>query len=172
MISSAQFNAFADSLVKQGIIEKSDVEADKKLIEQALNDSLNGGVSVVQYNYTLNPNTPTAPTVAYNNNGQVITGTETDPIKIFIMSKQARDNAKKDEENKHADLIKRCEHEWYLFDKAATSSERYSVSLGRNIDKEYFMSNPYPCRHGRCLKRFTSEEDVKKHMYQHYAMAR
>lgn len=173
MLSASQIDAFAATLVKQGIIEKSDIEADKNLIEQALRDSLNGGVTVVKYNHIENPsNSFTPPSAAYNNNGQLITGTETDPVKIFIMSKTSRDNALREERRKQKELIERCEHEWYLFDKSTPSNERYSPSLGKNLDREYFMSNPYPCRHGRCLKRFTSEEDVKKHMYTHYAMAR
>jgi hypothetical protein len=136
---------------------------DKNLIEQALRDSLNGGVIVQKYNYIQKPSTPTSPTPAYNANGQPITGTEEDPVKIFIISKTARDNELRDERKKQQELNERCELEWYLYDKN-TTDKRY--------DKQYFFDNPYPCRHGRCLKRFTSEEDVKKHMYTHYVMAR
>jgi hypothetical protein len=93
-LSNSQVQAFADTLVKKGIIDKSDIEVNKDLIEESLKLSTSTGLQVQLYSGgpvgNTNISVRTAGTSNYN--GQPLYRTEWQPTKIFEMLYTSRKN--------------------------------------------------------------------------------
>jgi hypothetical protein len=92
MISQSQLDNFATSLVKAGIVQESDVEIYRNLMEQSLNDSLGEGL-LVQVDPTL-----------IKDNQQVF-GREYDPVAIFKMYLQSARKNKQRIDEEHEILV-------------------------------------------------------------------
>jgi hypothetical protein len=170
-ITEGQVEAFARSLITQGIIDKSDLEVNKDLLAETLKLSQSPeGLPMVMYSYSPHENTDLArpkPGVdPYN--GQTITKPIHDPLEIFLWLYNSRKNRLADEQRAHKELVDKAEYDWYCYNNSTPASERYNVSLGGNITREYFLDNLYRCQtSARCLKRFKTQEEQAKHRWTH-----
>ena len=167
-ITSGQIEAFDETLVKQGIIDRSDIGTYRNDIEQALRDSVSQeGLLMPQDNWTEVGNSGIVVRTAAidGNNGQRIYKHEFDPIRIFTAYLTGRKNKQAKDELDARELK-------LQYDRHTPTNERYNAYLGTYVTKEYFIDNPYKCSHPRCIARFKLQDEAKKHAYRHYAVAR
>ena len=156
-ITLSQLDAFADSLVKAGRIQKSDIELYKYEIEQSLRDSLSGCLPV-----QIDPRL-----VA---NGEKKYRHIYDAVEIFDYYLESNRNEKRAKQEQQHRLLDDALRDWNYYDQHTPATERYNTSLGIWITKDYFILNPYICPSStKCNRRFTTEEEAKKHAYRHYA---
>ena len=172
-ITASQAEAFAKALVKAGIIEKGDIEENKNIIEEALRISQSrDGLQKVMYNISdrVGSESTVKPAVsAYN--GQVIHGTTHEPLEIFTALYNTKKSEQSQKEKQAQTLIDSALHDWSLYERKVPSNQRYNASIGRNIDKAYFLENPIKChwQAAGCMARFKTKEDMQRHRYIHGA---
>lgn len=72
-----------------------------------------------------------------------------------------------DKEYKARELEEQAEYDWYCYDKSTPSNKRFNVSVGRVIDKAYFLENPIKCvfQSAGCMHRFKTQDEMQKHRY-------
>jgi hypothetical protein len=122
------------------------------------------------YNYTEPTGSELTKTPAISAyNGQVLTRAIHDPIEIFSILYTCKRNELADKERKANELMDQALKEWYYYEQRTSSSDRYNVSLGRYIDKAYFLENPIKCIHASagCLYRFKTLEEMQRHRWKH-----
>jgi hypothetical protein len=171
-ITDGQIEAFAKALVNNGIIEKSDIEENKTLIEESLKLSLSrDGMPVVVYNYTDRIGSEFTKTPAMNAQfpEQELTKAIRDPQEIFLFLYHAKRNEEKAKEDQQHKLLDEALMDWYYYDQKTPATERYNPSLGTRITRDYFIENPYKCKWqaAGCHMRFKTPEDAQRHRYQH-----
>lgn len=65
------------------------------------------------------------------------------------------------------ELIEDALLEWHYYQQSVTENNRYNPSVGRKIDKQYFLDNLYKCHFSSagCMHRFKSKEEMTAHRY-------
>jgi hypothetical protein len=170
-ITSGQIEAFTKTLVNNNVIDKSDIEVNKDLIEEALKISQSTeGLPMVLYNISPQPNGDIIKTEAKSGyNGQTLTKPIHDSIEIFLALYNTRKSELKAKEQKAQQLLDDALRDWHYFEQKTSATERYNPSLGTWITKDYFIENPYKCawQAAGCQMRFKTPEEAQRHRYRH-----
>jgi hypothetical protein len=74
-----------------------------------------------------------------------------------------------DKEYKARELIDQALLDWHYYEHKVPSNQRYNPSIGKYIDKSYFLDNLYKCHfHSTgCMFRAKTPEETAKHRWIH-----
>ena len=156
------------------IASKHEIFVNQDLVEEAVKQAKEG-VSVHLSNVKPIAGTSILETSpAYNPvDGRPVTRVTHDALEIFEAAFTTRKNEKDQERKRKQELEQKAELDWFRFDNGRSVSDRYDVSMGGYITREYFMKNLYRCpTNSSCRKRFPDEEAAKKHGYIHLVKQR
>ncbi len=170
-ITANQIEAFASTLVKNGIIDKSDIEAHRDLIEEALRTSQSReGLAVpLEGNNQIQNTNLFVRQQSTDKDGRQIYKHTYDPVEIFSKLYLCKQNEIASQERAKQEQRQRIEHEYWAFTNGSSATQRRHPGIG-DITLEYFIENPYKCPSGsRCPFRFKTEEDAQRHKWTHYA---
>jgi hypothetical protein len=167
-----QIEAFADTLVKNRIIDKSDIELSHDLIEEALkiSQSREGLAIPLESNNQVQSTSLFVRERSIDSAGRQIYKHIYDPIEIFSKLYLCKQNELKSQEREKQEQRERIEREYWAFCNIyGSASERKHPIIGE-INLQYFLDNPYKCPSGtRCPFRFPTEEAASKHKWTHCA---
>jgi hypothetical protein len=168
-ITSSQIQAFAQTLVNNGIIDKSDIELCHDLIEEALkiSQSRDGLAIPLESNNQVQSTSLFVRERSIDSAGRQIYKHIYDPVEIFSKLYVCKQN---EQERAMQEQRQRIEREYWAFCNIYSSaSERKHPIIGE-INLQYFLDNPYKCPSGsRCPFRFATQEEADKHKWQHCA---
>lgn len=100
--------------------------------------------------------------------GQQRYRSEREAIEIFKLYKRQTDQNIEREKEAYEKLIRDAKMDWWRYEQHVPVNERDSISLGRKIDKSYFLENLYRCPYDmtkRCIIRYKSPADYKPHFH-------
>lgn len=166
-----EIESFTEALVRADLIKESELKDNRHLVVEALKISASKeGLQKVMYNRS-DPigSLPTIEPVISPYNGQVITGTTHEPLEIFTALYNSKKSEKSQKEKQAQDMIDSALRDWYYYERKVPSSQRYNASIGRQIDKTYFLENPIKCIHHStgCMARFKDMESMQRHRWKH-----
>jgi hypothetical protein len=156
------------AFVAEKIIDKSDIEANKDLIEEALNLSQTTGLQVALYTNSLPTNmSMSSPRPMFRpTDGTQASSTIWKPIDIFqslltIRLSEIRARKKHEQEERE-----RIEHEYWLWQNRTPSNEQWKD--GKPITLEDFQNLPFKCTfQPRCGVRFATKQEADNHRWKH-----
>jgi hypothetical protein len=169
-ITSNQIDAFARTLVAEKIIDKSDVEVNKDLMEESLKLSQTTGLQYALYNNNYLEKSSTTPIgakpIMRPYDGQQGFGTMWNPIAIFKSLQISRFNEIAAKEKHEQAENARIGHEFWLWQNRTPSNERWKD--GKEITIEDFKELPFKCTfHPRCSVRFKTKQEADNHRWKH-----
>jgi hypothetical protein len=170
-ITSNQIEAFAKTLVQQGIIDKSDVELKRDRIEEAIRISQGSGLLAPVMSNTqdgkLYYDTPRP--LVNQSTGRAVTRPVTDQVEIYQILELSEQNARFAKQREDAILTEQSDREFYDFDRTMPYGDmRFDVYTQRQKTKEWFREFPFKCpMSGSCTRRFKSQREALNHRMQH-----